>query len=148
MRLSLPLVVMSLFACANEARAQAAIKVNEDVNVRLGVLGQVQGEWLGDPADDGTTQNLFIRRIRLLFGGQVAKNVTFFAEADAPDLGKTVNGDKNISPGVIVQDAFGTFTVDDAFALDAGLMFVPFSRNSIQTAATLLPIDLRHSRRK
>jgi hypothetical protein len=29
--------------------------------------------------------------------------------------------------------------VSEAFALDAGLMFVPFSRNSVQSAATLLP---------
>jgi hypothetical protein len=86
-------------------------------------------------------QNLFIRRIRLLFDGQVAKNVTFFVETDAPNLGKTLPGGKNISPGVIVQDAYGEFKVRDAFALDAGLMFVPFSRNSIQSAASLLPID-------
>jgi hypothetical protein len=31
--------------------------------------------------------------------------------------------------------------VSDAFTLDAGMMFIPFSRNSLQSAATLLPID-------
>jgi hypothetical protein len=105
------------------------------------VLGQFQGDWLEDPAADDTTQNLFIRRIRLLFGGQVAKNVTFFVETDAPNLGKTLSSGKNISPGMIVQDAYGEFKVRDAFAFDAGLMFVPFSRNSLQSAASLLPID-------
>jgi hypothetical protein len=40
-----------------------------------------------------------------------------------------------------VQDAYGEFRVRDAFAIDAGLMFVPFSRNSLQSAASLLPID-------
>ena len=64
------------------ARAQVVIKVNDDVNFKLGVLGQFQADWLGDPTADDTTQNLFIRRVRLLFGGQVAKNVTFFVETD------------------------------------------------------------------
>lgn len=123
------------------SQAQVAIKVNEDVNFRLGVLGQFQADWLEDPGTDDTTQNLFIRRVRLLFGGQVARNVTFFVETDAPNLGKTLAAGKNISPSLTVQDAYGEFKVHDAFALDAGLMFVPFSRNSIQSAATLLPID-------
>lgn len=133
--------VAVLILLAASAHAQVQIKVNEDVNFRLGVLGQFQADWLEDPAEDDTQQNLFLRRIRLLFGGQVAKNVSFFVETDAPNLGKTVNGDKNITPDLIVQDAYGEVRFHDAFALDVGLMFVPFSRNSIQSAATLLPID-------
>lgn len=123
------------------ARAQAVIKVNDDVNFKLGVLGQFQADWLEDPATDETTQNLFIRRIRLLFGGQVAKNVTLFVETDAPNLGKVLPGGTNISPAVNVQDAYGEFLLHHALAIDAGLMFVPFSRNSLQSAASLLPID-------
>jgi len=139
---SLSCVLVWLSAGMGRAHAQIVIKAGEDVNFRAGVLGQVQAEWLEDPADvDDTTQNLFVRRIRLLFGGQVAKNVTFFAETDAPNLGKRLPGGKNISPGLVLQDAFGTFQVRDEFHLDGGLMFVPFSRNSIQTAALLLPID-------
>jgi hypothetical protein len=123
------------------APAQVLIKVNEDVNFRLGVLGQFQADWLEDVPDDEYQRNLFVRRIRLLFGGQVAKNVSFFVETDAPNLGKTLTGGKNISPQLVVQDAYGEFKFHNALALDFGLMFVPFSRNSIQSAATLLPID-------
>jgi hypothetical protein len=133
--------VAFVIAGATSARGQVLIKVNDDVNFKLGVLGQFQADWLADPTADDTTQNLFIRRIRLLFGGQVAKNVTFFVDTDAPNLGKTLANGKSISPSVVMQDAYGEFKPHDAFALDAGLMFVPFSRNSIQSAATLLPID-------
>jgi hypothetical protein len=52
-----------------------------------------------------------------------------------------VGGAKNTPSTTIIQDAYGEFKVHDAFAVDAGLMFVPFSRNSVQSAATLLPID-------
>ena len=135
------ILTIGLVLAAGAAHAQVIIKVNDDVNFRLGVLGQFQADWLEDPATDDTTQNLFIRRIRLLFAGQVAKNVTFFVQTDAPNLGKTLATGKNISPTTVVQDAYGEFKACDAFALDAGLMFVPFSRNSIQSAASLLPID-------
>lgn len=134
---------MALIGGAAPAAAQVLIKVNENVNFRLGALGQFQADWLEDPdpAEDEYQQNLFIRRVRLLFGGQVAKNVTFFIETDAANLGRTVAGVKNISPQVIVQDAYGEVRFHDALQLDLGLMFVPFSRNSIQSAASLLPID-------
>jgi hypothetical protein len=130
-----------VLASVEPARAQAVIKVNEDVNLKFGVLGQFQADWLEDPVSDTTAQNLFIRRIRLIFGGQVAKHVTFFVETDSPNLGKVLASGKNITPSMIIQDAYGEFKVNDAFAIDGGLMFVPFSRNAIQSAATLLPID-------
>jgi hypothetical protein len=135
------LTLVSVLAGAWPAPAQVLIKVNEDVNFKLGVLGQFQADWLEDPAFDDTQQNLFIRRVRVLFGGQVAKNVTFFIETDAANLGRTLPGGKNISPQMIVQDAYGEIRLHEALSLDLGLMFVPFSRNSIQSAASLLPID-------
>jgi hypothetical protein len=126
---------------AAPVRAQIVIRAGDDVNFRLGVLGQFQADTIDTPGTDSNTSNLFARRLRLMFGGQVAKNVTFFVETDAPNLGKTLPGGKNIQPSMIVQDAYAELKVADAFALDAGLMFVPFSRNSIQSAATLLPVD-------
>lgn len=141
LRRAAALASLTLLVAAVTADAQVIVKANDDVNFKFGVLGQFQADWLKDPATDSTAQNLFIRRIRLLFAGQVAKNVTFFVETDAPNLGKTLANGKNIAPALNVQDAYGEFKVRDAFALDAGLMFIPFSRNSLQSAASLLPID-------
>jgi Phosphate-selective porin O and P len=120
--------------------AQVVITAGDDVNIHLGVLGQFWADAINDPLADAETRNLFVRRIRLITGGQVATRVTFFVETDAPNLGRVVNN-KNIAPGVIVQDAFASFSVADALIVDAGLMFIPFSRNSVQSAASLLPID-------
>jgi hypothetical protein len=123
------------------AQGQVVVKAGDDVNFRLGVLGQFQADTIDNPDPRPNTNNLFVRRLRLIFGGQVAKNVTFFVETDAPNLGRTLPAGKNIQPSVILQDAYASVKVIDAFTLDAGLMFVPFSRNSLQSAATLLPID-------
>jgi hypothetical protein len=131
----------ALLIGALPARAQIVIKGDDDVNFKLGVLGQFQADTISNPGAELNTSNLFARRLRLLFGGQVAKNVTFFIETDAPNLGKTITGVKDIQPPVLVQDAYAEFRFADAFMLDAGLMFIPFSRNGLQSAGTLLPID-------
>ena len=119
-----PLVLVPLLwaASATAALAQVEIWASDDVNINLGILGQFQGDTIGDPAADANTDNLFIRRVRVMFGGQVAKNVTFFVETDTPNLGKTVPpAAKNIQPGTIIQDAYGEFKASQAFAIDAGL---------------------------
>lgn len=124
-----------------QAHAQVLIKVNDNVNFKLGVLGQFQGAWVGDPVEGGYTQDLFVRRLRLLFAGQVAPKVTFFIETDSPNLGKTVAGKKNNQPSTYLQDAFLTYKHSDGLMLDGGLILIPFSRNGLQGATTLLPID-------
>jgi hypothetical protein len=134
------LLALQLAAAARAARAQASIEVGNDVSLKFGILGQFWADAIDDPSGNADTRNLFIRRLRLITGGQVAKRVNFFVETDAPNLGRTMAA-KNVTPSVIVQDAFASFTAADALTIDAGLMFVPFSRNSVQSAASLLPID-------
>ncbi len=127
-------------AGAAAAGAQATLKVNDEVNFRLGVLGQFQGDWLED-AGTGDAPNLFARRVRLLVGGQVTRSVGFFIETDAPNLGKKLPDGKSITPQLLVQDAYAEVRVRNWLLLDAGLLLVPFSRNSLQSAATLLALD-------
>lgn len=134
------LAAAALLAAAVPARAQATIKVNDDVNFRLGMIGQFQADTTANP-DDSSTNNLFIRRLRLMFGGQVAKHVTFFIETDAPNLGKVLPGGKNIQPSMILQDAYAEVSASPDFMLDAGLLYVPFSRNYLQSSVSLVPID-------
>jgi Phosphate-selective porin O and P len=123
------------------ASAQAVIKVNDDVNFKFGVLGQVQADTISNPEPEPNTNNLFIRRLRLVFAGEVAKNVTFFVQTDAPNLGKELSTGKNIAPSVILQDAYASVKVADALTFDAGLIFVPGSRDNLTLTSTLLPID-------
>jgi hypothetical protein len=132
---------VALLAGAVDASGQIVINAGDDVSFKLGLLGQFQAESIDDPAADAQTNNLFVRRLRLMFGGQVTKNVTFFVETDTPNLGKTLAAGKNLPGAMIIQDAYAEFKVTDAFAVDAGLMFIPFSRNFLQSAASLLPID-------
>jgi len=131
------LVVLLLFPAI--ANAQATIKVNDDINFKVGTLIQAWADTAEDPATDDYAKNLFLRRIRLILGGQLSKNITFFFETDNPNLGKAP---KSLSGGFITQDAFIEWKPQsDAFVLDAGLMFVPLCRNCLESAGSLLSLD-------
>ncbi|MBI5549148.1 MAG: hypothetical protein HY901_35125 [Deltaproteobacteria bacterium] len=141
----LSLVAIAVAAPA-PARAQAVIKVTDDVSLKFG--GQVQA-W-GDLAEDAQgyyTKNLYIRRLRFLMGGQVAKPVTFFLQADVSNLGKPGNK----GPGLSILDAFLSYkpfaasessTLRDALQIDAGLFLVPLCRNALQSTLTFLSLDV------
>src|SRR5687768_14812220 len=113
---------------SSPAGAQASIKVGEDVTIRFGTLLQGWGDWTQDPVSEGYAQNLYLRRARLLVGGQVAKNISFFTETDNPNLGRAP---KALGSGFILQDALAEVKLSDPLTISAGLMFVPFCRNCI-----------------
>src|SRR5919109_970556 len=92
------LIAVCLTIIAATAHAQASIKVGDDVNIRFGALLQGWGDWTQDPITEGYSQNLYLRRVRLLVGGQVARNISFFIETDNPNLGRAP---KNLGAGFI-----------------------------------------------
>ena len=112
------------------AAAQAVIKVNDNVSFKLGFQFQGWADWSQSASTGGYAQNLFARRARLLVGGQVAKDVTFFFQTDSGNLGK-VNpaGAKQTNTGFVIQDAFVSWKLNEAFTLEAGHFLVPLSRN-------------------
>lgn len=131
------LIALLLFPAI--ANAQATIKVNDDISFKVGTLIQAWADAAEDPTTDVYAKNLFLRRIRLILGGQLSKNLTFFIETDNPNLGKAP---KNLNGGFVTQDALIEWKPQsDAFLLDAGLMFVPLCRNCQESGATLLSLD-------
>ncbi len=135
-------VLVALLVPAGASQAQAIIKVSDTVNLKFGILLQAWADWqqLAGPEGSllGYQQNLFLRRARFLFAGNVAKDVSFFIETDNPNLGKTP---KALGSGFILQDAFGSWKLADEFAIQGGLILIPLCRNCNTSAASLLTID-------
>lgn len=133
------------------ASAQAIIKVNDNVSLRLGILLQAWADWNGVSNATGDTagfqQNLFLRRARFFLGGQVAKDVSFFFMTDNPNLGKSTQtvaggaGAKAPGGGFIVQDAFLSWKVANEFSLQGGLILIPLCRNCNSSAVSLITMD-------
>lgn len=141
-------VPAALLALASSASAQVQIQNKEGTTtLRLGFLAQPQVETLETADGDDTSVNLFVRRIRVLFGGKVADKWLYFFETDAPNLGRA-NPDPVANPtgakdagDVFIQDMFITYDHSVPFKVDLGMMLFPLSHNHGQSAATLLPVD-------
>ena len=139
----LVLVILAL-ALPSVGAAQVVVKVSDTVNFRLGFQLQTWADYLQDQNTQGYSQNFFLRRIRFIAAGQLAKDVTFFFQTDNPRLGNAgTNGAKNTNTGLLVQDAFGEWRVfgNDQFILDAGKMLMPVTRNSLQSTSSHLSLD-------
>jgi hypothetical protein len=112
-----------------------------DSSVYFGFLAQGQFEQIHTTSGLGESQDIFLRRFRFIASGQFSKKMTFFIDTDSPNLGKGTAGGAKIEDRIYLQDAILTYSFRPEFQIDAGMLLVPFSHNSVQSAATLLPID-------
>ena len=128
------------------APAQVVVKVNDTVNFRFGMQIQAWADWVQDPVSEGYQQSMFIRRVRAIMAGNLAKDVSFFFQTDNPRLGNTIGsatGTKNLNAGFLVQDAFGEWRIfsSDVLIFSMGKMIVPETRNTLQSTSSHLSWD-------
>ena len=135
-----------LLALPASARAQAVLKINDSVSVRLGFLSQTWADFSQNVRQDSSfAQNVFQRRLRFIVGMQVGPHLSFFFQTDNPNLGRSGPGfGKSLGTGFITQDAYVEVKPgrSNALLVDAGLQYVPFCRNCMESAASILPMDL------
>jgi hypothetical protein len=120
--------------------------------LRIGLLAQAQYQAQGSATLDGYSQNLYLRRLRILMTGTLFGRFDYFVETDSPNLllaGAPAAGDM-FSPalkngaGMAIQDAFITYRpfadhkpIADVLKIDMGYMLPPMAHNAIQGATTL-----------
>lgn len=132
-----------MIVTVNTGRAQLMISSpNGEMSIKFGVLSQFQAEAF-TPSGKGTSTDLYIRRFRILIGGNITKELSFFAETDNPNLGKVGYSSSPVkgASDTYIQDAFMTYSFSKEFMIDAGMLLMPVSHNSEQSAASLLGID-------
>ena len=125
------------------AYAQLQIK-NEDVTIKFGIQGQFWADWNQDATaasagSQGYQQNFYLRRARLMMGGNIGDNITFFIQTDDPKLGITP---KNLATGFVLQDAFMEYKVNPHFQIAGGEMLIPFSRQGLQSTLSFYSVDI------
>jgi hypothetical protein len=114
-------------------------------------LLQPQFQAAGDLTRDSYTKNIYSRRTRILLGGTLFGQFEYFVETDfanlffannVPGTGDAPATSVKSTPGMNVQDAYGTWKIYGDFAkLDVGYMLPPLAHNALQSAATLLSLD-------
>lgn len=128
---------MTIFLGAAQP-AQADWKIESDdgnSSIKFGFLAQMRGESI-NPDVGSSQKDLFFRRLRLLAGGKINDQWSFFFETDTPNLGK---GD---SDDFFMQDFVVTYKPNsDAFMLDFGQLLGAVTYNSSQSAVSLMATD-------
>ena len=137
------LTSMCLAAGVGASHAQWVVKSEDGKSsFKLGVLMQGRGEWGWVEDLDPVSQNLYIRRARVLIGGQINSRVGFFFETDSPSIGRVPRGESaKAYGGQYVQDFTATLSLNDQTMIDGGLLLVPTSYNHLQSAASFLTLD-------
>jgi hypothetical protein len=111
-----------------------------NTSVKFGFLAQPQFEALENADGVEIKNNLFFRRLRLMAGGKISSRLSYFLESDSPNLGKEGMDGKHTSD-IFLQDAYVSYAFGQEFQLDGGMIIIPASHNSAQTASSLMTID-------
>src|SRR5271169_3473983 len=150
-RIALIALAIVLALAPGIASAQAIIKVNDNVNFKLGFL--LQGQWDEQQVANATStdtggwqQNMLLRRARINLAGQVAPNVFFFADTENANLGKTTvggtgTGAKAPATGFSLLDAVGEWRIAKEFNIQFGEILVPVNRWILTSAASTFMLD-------
>jgi hypothetical protein len=120
--------------------------------IKVGLLAQFHAQAVQEQptaiqsADPTYTQHwqrqVYLRRFRVLVGGNVTEKISYFFESDAPNIGKVgPNGAKSSTVTMYVQDAQVQHTFMPELSLIAGLQLVSITRNGIQSAASLMALN-------
>jgi hypothetical protein len=131
--------VLMLTAVSVPASAQIVVK-NGDVDFKFGIQGQLWADWTQDSSGaQNYQQNFYFRRARIIFGGDIGKDISFFFETDDPKLGITP---KSLATGFVLQDGLVEWKPTKYFQVGGGLFIVPFTRNGLQSTASYITLDL------
>jgi len=142
MKISAKTAVLAILTTSSfclSAQSPATIE-GKDSTLKIGFMAQPSFEATGSSNSklEGTTQNLFLRRLRLMLSGNIGTDFEYFIITDDANLGKVgaTDGTKN-NGGFIFQDAVLTYKFTEKIKLDAGLIIVPLSHISTQAATNL-----------
>ena len=116
----------------------------EGATLNLGL--QLQTQFLvneaGTPDGTGSSYDLFVRRSRLMVGGDMSQNISFFLQLDNANFGKF----GNFNGRAIVQDAWigwaptgikgGTVVY-----IDAGILLIPISHHLLESTTNFVTAD-------
>ncbi len=139
------ILVAAMLLFSSPAAAQWVVK-SEDGNsqIKFGFLAQPRAEWNTIEDADYWSQNMYLRRARILMGGKVNPRVDFFIETDSPNVGKRAAGAARAAKDwdtFFVQDFVVTYNVTPEVMVDAGMILTPGTYNHLQSAGALLPLD-------
>ena len=117
----------------------ATIKIGDTAWFKFGTNLQLWADWNQDAASSGYIENLYLRRTRFNVAGKVANGVYFYFQTENANLGKAPT--KNLGTGFQTLDGVLEWRVDKAFNIQAGLIYLPMSREAIKASGSQYMLD-------
>jgi len=127
------------------------LRLGENFSIRPGFQLQHWTELLQDRTrrsngEPGNYQwNTYVRRARFILGGTIFQKVSFFGLLEAANVGRTSTAADGTATKTFdtltFRDAFASLNLDTAFSIQAGLMVVPFSRQTLASTVHYLTLD-------
>jgi hypothetical protein len=122
-------------------------KILGDREFKIGFRTQGWYQFLegGKDGRDDDLNDFMIRRAYLYLKGKVTEDMGFFAHIAADRIGQdgVNNSGMGLGTGVAVRDAWIYYNFSDAFKVQLGRMYIPFTRNYGTTSTfASLPLDL------
>jgi hypothetical protein len=136
----------------------AKISFSEKGWIDVGALIQAQYKITQDAAADGhdVSNDFLLRRARIMLSGQFNDNIGFILSTDI-SYGNPLSVNNNPTVGgvavaytanatgfnnsIYLLDALGTYKFGKELMLDAGLMLIPFSHNSLTSASKYATVN-------
>jgi len=139
---AIPWIAMLLALAASAPTfAQWEVKnADGSTSFKIGFLAVARGD-SEELANGEDSQNFYFRRLRILGGGKLPGKWSYFFETDSPNLGKSDATGAKDAGDVYIQDFVLTYNQSAKFKVDVGMLLVPLTRNSNQSAATHLTSD-------
>lgn len=116
----------------------ATLKIGDTAWMKFGTNIQLWADWNQDQATEGYIQNLYLRRMRFNVAGKVVNGVYFYFQTENANLGKAP---KALGSGFQTLDAVLEWRLDKAFNIQAGLIYLPMSREAIKGSASQYLLD-------
>ncbi len=114
------------------------LKIGDTAWFKFGGMFQAWGDWNQDPVTEGYIQNLYLRRTRFNIAGKVANGVYFYWQTENANLGKSP---KALGSGFQTLDATVEWRLDKTFNIQAGLIYVPDSREALKSSTSQYLLD-------
>src|ERR1017187_6246064 len=114
------------------------LRIGDTAWLKVGGNLQVWADRNQDPVTEGLAENLYLRGARLKVAGKVANGLYFYWQTDNSNDGKSP---KRLGTGFQALDAVLEWRLDTAFNVQAGLIYVPTSREAIKSSATQSLLD-------
>jgi hypothetical protein len=124
----------------------AKISFSDKGWIDVGGLVQAQYRFEQDAAGSGhdVSNDFLLRRARLIISGQFNDNIGFLVDTDVTYGAATIGGPVGGTAwnnNIYLLDAVATYKFGKEIMLDAGLMLLPFSHNSLTSGAKYATVN-------